>query len=424
MVSPSTPASILSYADAALIVRQRAEVLRSAPCANVETVSLLGALGRVLAVPVLADRDQPPFHRATRDGFACRAADSGRPLRVMGQIRAGDPQSMSAAVIDEGEAVEIMTGAPVPEGADCVVMVEHASHDTARGIVRVDAGRRMQPGENIVAAGAEARQGAIILRAGTRIEANHIGAAAACGYLQVLVHGKPRVAILATGDELVEVDEPVQPYQIRNSNSYSLAAQVVSAGAESVRLPIAADKAATIEAGVRAALDCDLVLLSGGVSAGRYDLVGPALLSMGAEFLFTGVLMQPGKPVVFGRIPHADGYRYFFGLPGNPVSTLVTFTLFVRPLLDALAGAKADAPRFVQARLREEVKVKPGLTRFLPALLRNHSGSGGDFDAAVAAIPWHGSGDLANTARANCFLVVPADREVVKAGEMVAVLLS
>ena len=405
LLNTSAPSRVVSYAEASGIVREHADRLvpRHAP----QFVELLDTLGRVLAEPILADRDQPPFPRSTRDGFACRAADvaAGIPLELIGSIRAGD-----AVVIEvsAGKAVEIMTGAPVPTGADCVVMVEHVLRD--QDTLRLASGRSVQSGENIVPMGAEARAGAVIVPRGTRISPAQIAVAAACGAGKLSVFGRPRVAIVATGDELVEVNQQPQSQQIRNSNSYSLASQILAAGAEPVRLPIARDERVHLEGIIRGALETDLVLLSGGVSIGKYDLVEEVLLSLGAEFFFTGALIQPGKPVVFGRL----GEHYFFGLPGNPVSTMVTFLLFVEPVLGALCGEVGRGPRFAQARLVGEVRVKTGLTRFLPARL---------VDGTVEAVSWQGSGDLASTSRSNCFLVVPPDQTVLSAGETVTILL-
>ena len=391
---------VVSYADALRIVREQAAQVKPARPVR---VSLLESLGGVVADAICADRDQPPFPRSTRDGFACRAADTvtGQALRVTGAIRAGEPAG--AFRIGEKEAVEIMTGAPVPAGGDCVVMVEHVQEQD--GAIRLLPGRSMASGENIVSQGAEARAGAVILPAGTHMAAAQVAAAAACGAAEVSIFRRPRVAIVATGDELVELDQPVLTQQIRNSNSYSLAAQLLAAGAEPVRLPIARDERGHLEGVIRSGLDADLLLLSGGVSMGKYDLVEEVLLSLDAEFFFTGALIQPGKPVVFGKV----GGRYFFGLPGNPVSTMVTFLLFVRPLLGA-------DPRFVLARLAGEIRVKAGLTRFLPAVLSP--------EITVEAVAWQGSGDLAATSRANCFVMVPPEREHVAAGETVTVLLA
>ena len=324
---------------------------------------------------------------------------------VVGSIRAGDAEAIE---VTAGKAVEIMTGAPVPSGADCVVMVEHVQRD--HDGLRLSPGRGIAPGENIVPRGAEARAGEVILPRGTRISPAQVAVAAACGAGQLSVFGRPRVAIVATGDELVEVDQQPLPHQIRNSNSYSLAAQVLAAGAQPVRLPIARDERGHLEAIIRSALECDLVLLSGGVSMGKYDLVEEVLLSLGAEFFFTGALIQPGKPIVFGRL----GALYFFGLPGNPVSTMVTFSLFVEPLLGALSGDACRGPRFAQACLANDVHVKTGLTRFLPARL---------VEVTVEPVIWQGSGDLASTSRSNCFLVVPDDRPLLAAGETVTILL-
>jgi molybdopterin molybdotransferase len=313
-----------------------------------------------------------------------------------------------------------MTGAPVPAGADCVVMIEHVQrdHDT----LRLTQDHSISPGDNIVPMGAEAGAGEVILPVGTRIFAAQVAAAAACGAAQLRVFAPPRVAIVATGDELVEVDRKPLVHQIRNSNSYSLAAQVLAAGAQPVRFAIARDERGHLEAIIRAALEADLLLLSGGVSMGKYDLVEEVLLSLGAEFFFTGALIQPGKPVVFGRLTSDHRQIYFFGLPGNPVSTMVTFSLFVEPLLGALCGEASRGPRFAQARLASDVRGKTGLTRFLPAMLRARVGPA-PIDVTVEPVAWQGSGDLASTSRSNCFLVVPADRALLSGGETVTVLL-
>ncbi|MGB9031900.1 MAG: molybdopterin molybdotransferase MoeA, partial [Acidobacteriaceae bacterium] len=227
------------------------------------------------------------------------------------------------------------------------------------------------------------------------------------------VFARPRAAILATGDELVEVAETPLEYQIRNSNSYSLGEQVRAAGGEPVILPIVRDDRAATERAIREAAGCDLVLLTGGVSMGKFDFVEQALVALGADFFFTGARIQPGKPVVFGKLPST----YFFGLPGNPVSTMVTFALFAGPLLRALGGESGSRSRFGMAQLEEEVQVKAGLTRFLPA--RVESSVRG---ARVKPVVWQGSGDLAAAAKANGFLVAPETTERLVAGQMVSVL--
>jgi molybdopterin molybdotransferase len=245
--------------------------------------------------------------------------------------------------LGEGEAIEIMTGAPLPAGADAVVMVEHGVVEGET--LRVE--RALRVGENVVPRGAETLAGKVVLPAGRVLGAAEISVAASCGLAEVRVFARPTVAIVATGDELVELDEPMEAWQIRNSNSYALAALVEAAGGVGLRLAIARDTLGELRAQVAEGREADLLLLSGGVSMGKYDLVEQVLREFRAEFFFTGALIQPGKPIVFGRLPSEKGWTYFFGLPGNPVSTQVCFALFVAPMLRALAGRTEIAPVFV-----------------------------------------------------------------------------
>ncbi len=381
-----------------------------------QEVGLLASADRVLAEAILADRDQPPFDRSTRDGFALRAADAAAPLKVVGQIRAGE--QWQGGALEHGTAVEIMTGAPIPPAYDAVVMIEHIERDVDS--IRLTAGRTMRSGENIVLRGSEARAGQSVLPPGTVIEGAEIALAAACGRSVLRVFRRPRVAIVATGDELVDLDTRPGPQQIRNSNSYGLAALVARAGGEPVQLPIAPDRRAELEQTIRSARDSDLILLSGGVSMGKYDLVEEVLQGLGAEFFFTGVRMQPGKPLVFGRLPASDEFpsQFFFGLPGNPVSTQVTFHCFVEPMLRAMSGAAVQGPRFVQATLAEDVAGRAGLMRVLPARW-----TADRIRPAVRLVGWQGSGDLAANARANCYAVLPPERERFAAGDVITVLL-
>jgi molybdopterin molybdotransferase len=382
-----------------------------------ESLPLLVCNDRVLAEPVLADRDQPPFDRSTRDGFAVRAADFGSSsLRIVGQVRAGE--QWQGATLQPDAAIQIMTGAPIPQGADAVVMVEHV--EQGDGTIRPASGRTIRSGENIVPRGSEARKDETVLPKGVLINGAEIALAATCGRSMLNVFRKPTVSIVATGDELVEIDATPDLQQIRNSNSYGLASLVTQAGGEAVRLPIAPDRLAQLEGIIRAARRSDLMLISGGVSMGEYDLVEEVLHSLGAEFFFTGVKMQPGKPVVFGRLPAANGLpaQFFFGLPGNPVSTQVTFHCFVEPLLHAMAGASAPAPHFAQATLAEDATGKPGLMQVLPARL-----TPGRVRPTVKLVPWQGSGDLAANARANCYAVLPPDQERFAVGEIITILL-
>lgn len=414
---------VLSFEEARRVVEEHASGLRGR---GRELVPLLDASGRVLAETLTADRDLPPFPRAARDGYALRAGDvqqAPASLEVVAEIKAGSAQLPE---LQSGQAAAIMTGAASPDGADAVVMVEH----TTRSGDRVQVMRSVSPGENIVPAGSEARRGDKLMEPGSRLGYAEIALAAAVGRPRVLAYSKPRVAVLATGDEVVDVDVPPGLTQIRNSNSYSLAAQIQSSGADPVLLPIAPDEPARLRELLAEGFEADLLLIAGGVSMGKYDLVEQALSELQAEFLFTGALIQPGKPVVFGHVPcGADtrvregalpsaSHKYFFGLPGNPISTMVTFELFVRPMIDALSGATPRRLVLLHAKLKSAIKTKTGLKRFLPALL-----SGELEQSEVELVKWQGSGDIASAARANCFVVVPPDRERVEAGEWVPVLL-
>jgi molybdopterin molybdotransferase len=297
-------------------------------------------------------------------------------------------------------------------------MVEHV--ERADGTIRPVGGRTLRSGENVVRRGSEAKAGQVVLPVGTLIKSAEIALAAACGCASLTVFRRPRVAIVATGDELVEIDAVPEPQQIRNSNSYGLASLVARAGGEAVRLPIAPDRRAELEEIIRAARRCDLMLLSGGVSMGEYDLVEEVLETLGAQFFFTGVRMQPGKPVVFGRLPAADDFpaQFFFGLPGNPISTQVTFHCFVEPILRAMAGAAVEGPRFAQATLAEDATGNTALMRVLPARL-----TADRLRPEVRLVGWQGSGDLAANARANCYAVLPPDKERFAAGDVITILL-
>lgn len=381
----------------------------SSPSAR-ERLPLLESAGRVLAEPIHADRDFPPFPRSTRDGFAVRSQDLARlpvQLRCKGQVRAGSEFSDSVGAL---ECVEIMTGAPVPEGADAVVMVEYTSSNDQS----VQINRAVSAGDNIVARGSESRQGDLLLEPGRRIRYAEIAMMASVGCTAVEVYRRPRVAIIPTGDEVVEVRDQPGPFQIRNSNGYSLHAQVSAEHCIPVPLGIAPDREDRLREMIAEGLQSDLLLLSGGVSMGKYDLVEKVLAELGAEFFFDGVVMQPGRPLVFGRARDT----FFFGLPGNPLSTMVTFELFVRPALAVLSGEPHAPLRFLRARLARDFRRKAaGLASFLPAVLE------GDYhDPTVSVVEWKGSGDIASLNRANCYLAVPEEAAELKAGEWVSVL--
>ncbi len=451
---------LLSYAEAAAFVAKcAARLARSKPAT--QPVALAASANRVLAQTLRADTDQPSFPRSTRDGFACRATEisAHRPLIVAGTTRAGDPPS---GPLPRSAVWEIMTGAPVPRGADAIVMLEHieSAGTAASPTIRLLPPRTIEKNENIVAQAAQARKGAALLPAGTLLCAAQIALAASCGSTHLQVYAKPRVAILSTGDELVPIAANPRPGQIRNSSSAMLAAMVSAAGGSPWIMPIARDTAKSLDAALARAAAADLLLITGGVSAGKFDLVEPALARMGARFHFTGVRIQPGKPLVFAELPRRlansiqsqssvrapsisalfaemggnaplskSRIKYplqnrngtnccVFGLPGNPVSSAVTFQLFAAPILAALAGRIDHGPRFAQARLAADVKAKPGLTRFLPAACTFNNP-----EPEVALVSWQGSGDLAAMALANCYLVVPEDCSSLQAGATVNILL-
>ena len=419
MSAPLATSIVLSFEDARRVVEEQAALVSAS---GTESVDLLSAGGRILAEPVVADRDLPPFPRSTRDGYAVRSGDLlplPARLEVIGEIKAGEELERIPPNVSRGQVVSIMTGAPVPAGADAVVMVEF----TAQHGNTVEVSRGVALGENIVPRGAEAQKGSVLLERGMRLHPAAIAAAASVGKSRLQVYRRPRVTVLTTGDEIVGVDENPGPTQIRNSNSYSLAAQIQRAGGEPVLLPVAADELQGLRDLIDEGLNSDLLLMTGGVSMGRYDLVEQALSELHAEFFFTGAKIQPGRPVVFGRCGAGASARenlpiYFFGLPGNPVSTMVAFELFARPLLEALAGEKPSKLQFLHARLKKEIRVKTGLKRFLPAMLS------GEFEnSEVELVAWQGSGDIAATARANCYVVIPSDRELFAAGEWVSVMI-
>jgi molybdopterin molybdotransferase len=337
-----------------------------------------------------------------RDGYAVRAADLPGALAVIGEVRAGTAFRGS---VGECQAVEIMTGAPVPDGADAVVMLEHARRRDAE--VEIDGG--VQTGQNISRQGSEARAGDVVAAAGVRIDYSYAALGASIGRTRLKVFHRPEVAIVATGDEIVPVDATPEPFQIRNSNAASLAAQIARAGGVPRHLPIVRDDLDNTRAVLEWAFESDLVLISGGVSRGKYDVVEPALASLGAEFFFDRVAMQPGQPTVFGR---ACG-KFFLGLPGNPAATMVTFEVLARAALDLVAGHAAPLLPFSYAKLARDFHQHAGLTRFLPATV---------LDGEVTPIDWSGSGDINALARANAFLATDPARTEYAAGEWVRVL--
>lgn len=386
----------------------RQEVLRRVllpPDIPSESVWLSDALGRVAAHDIRSDRDMPPLPRSLRDGFALRAADLPGPLRLAGEIRAGQ---LPAQPVEPGQTLAIMTGAVIPEGADQVVMKEHVEHNGES----ITSTRAALLGDWISPAGSMARAGDIVIPRGRKIDAAAIAMLATIGQSQIAVYRQPVVRILATGDEVVDIARKPDNTQVRNSNSWALAADVRRFGGRAEILPIAPDQEQITRDLIAYGLEADLLLISGGVSAGEYDFVEVALANLGAEFYFDRVLIQPGQPTVFGQ---AKG-TFFFGLPGNPLSTMVTFRIFAEAALSRLAGVADPELHFHTAALVSRYAHKPGLTRFLPGLLSDNG-------QQIALLPWQGSGDIPALVRANCFVVVDSAKEVWEPGENIKALL-
>ncbi len=404
---------MLSYEAARAKVIEVICARRCAPPPPTETIEFADdptrALGRIVAEDVRADRNYPPFNRSTRDGFALRAADAAQPgakLRLIGESRAG---VAFGGMVESGTCVQIMTGAAMPRGANSIVMNEFARIEGEY----VEMEQAAREGAHFVLEGQETRIGESVVARGKRVSYAEVAIAAQVGRTKLVVAKKPRVAILSTGDELVAMDETPTKYQIRNSNNVSLAGQVALAGGEPLMLGTAPDNVAELRARIQQALDADIVTITGGVSVGKYDLVEQVLKEMGAEFYFDAVAIRPGKPAVFG---FCKG-KPVFGLPGNPVSTMVTFELFVTPAIELLSGHKPGALALLKAKLAHPLNEKPPLAHFLPARV---SWPGGE--PVVEAIHWEGSGDIGSVVKGNCFLVVNEARLVYAAGEMADIL--
>ena len=365
-------------------------------------------LGRILAADVHADRDSPPFPKSLRDGYAVRAADcsaANPELRVVQEIPAG---SLPTKVIAGGECARIFTGAPMPDGADAVVMQEDTT-ELAGGLVWVK--DRVEPGQWVFPRGHEMRSGDVVLATGTAINAAAVGVLASVGAASVPVFPRPRVSVLATGDELVDVAEQPDAAQIRNSNGPMLTALAMAAGAEATDHGIGRDAADTLRAKIEAALaDADVLLLAGGVSVGKFDLVPGVLQALGVVRHFHQVRMKPGKPLLFGT----RGGTLAFGLPGNPVSAFVCFTLFVRPVLRKLAGHADPGPRVVNLPLAEPIAETNDRPTYRPAALEE----GG----RVRPLPWAGAPDLRGMQPADALIVLPAGDSRFDAGHVVPVI--
>jgi molybdopterin molybdotransferase len=387
-------------------------VLANLPERKVERIPFQSALGYVLAEDLVATSDIPPFHRSALDGFAVAAADvENAPVELVisGVTRAGGgmPQKLPA-----GHAMGIMTGAPIPEGADAVQMVElcQVSGDGRKVTIL----KPVKAKENIAPRGSEASAGEVILKSGHRVGPAEIAVMATFGYKQVQVWRKPTVAIFATGDELVEFDQQPRPDQIRNSNAYCLSSQLELMGIEAVYLGIVRDDKDELRRKMLSGLEQDVLIITGGVSMGEYDIVQDVFRDLGLEILFSKVAIKPGKPTVFAR----RGDHLIFGLPGNPISALVTFECFVRPALGRICGMeKPHLPR-VKGELQASVKQSPGRMAFLPAwVFWEESGW------KVEPLVWKSSADITGFAGANATFIFPKNQECLNRGEIVEAML-
>ena len=398
---------MISVAEAIRIVEAQTAILSS------ESVALADACQRFLAEDVIADSDLPPFDRSQMDGYAVRASDTENApvrLRIVGESAAGDGwhQEMKA-----GQAVRIMTGAPVPAGADSVQQVE-LTRDLSPELVEIQ--RAVQLGRSIVTRGSEVKQGATVLKAGEQINPAILATLASFGYANVKVGRRPRVAVLATGSELVAVDKLPGRDQIRDSNNYSIASYAELAGAPVERLPLAGDDVSLLKRQVRAVAErSDVVVTSGGVSMGVYDFTKAALQDLKCEIFFERVALRPGKPTVFARLPNGT---LVFGLPGNPVSVSVTFNLFARTAILRLQGAKQ--PRLIEqyAILAQDVKGAEERESYLPASLRTDTAG----QLVVEPLKWGGSSDFVAFTQATALLIVAAGVQKQAAGSVVKVV--
>jgi molybdopterin molybdotransferase len=379
-----------------------------------ERLFILDCLGRVCAEEVISQSDIPPFDNSAMDGFAVISADTSESsrnnparLRIVEDVPAG---RVPKTELKSGEAIRIMTGAPIPRGSDSVVMVE----DTEVEGEYVKVFSKSLSGDNIRAAGEDVRKGSVVISKGTRLRPQEIGMAAAVGKVFLKVYKKPTVSILCTGDEIVDIDTVVLPGKIRNSNSYSLQAQIIEAGAVPVDQGIVQDNPQILKEKIQESKNSDMILISGGVSVGAYDIVKDVLVSEGMEQIFWKVAMKPGKPLLFGII---DGVPVF-GLPGNPVSVMVCFEQFVRPSIMKMCGQKNIFKPTFKAKLKENIKRKSGRTEFIRAIA-----SFKDDEIEVVSTGYQGSGVLSSMVKANCFIVVPAWKGNLTEGETVYIKL-
>jgi molybdopterin molybdotransferase len=390
------------------------QILQTINPLGLERVNILDALGRVLGEDITAGRNIPPKDNSAMDGYALRFQDTigASPhhpvvLEVIEDIPAGAiPQKSIAA----GQSARIMTGAPLPVGADAVLKMEDTEKDGQKIRIMAEA----QSGQDIRRAGEDVREGELVIPRGTSVRPAGIGMLASLGRSFVSVYQRPLIAVLATGNELLDIDESPSPWKIINSNSYSLASQALDCGALVMQMGIAKDKREDLLARFQAAMRADVIISSGGVSVGDYDLVKDIMQEVGSRMQFWQVAMRPGKPLAFGRIGNVP----MFGLPGNPVSSMISFEQFIRPAILKMMGHQEIFRKTVSAVLQEDIEKRKGFTHFIRALVK--AGAGG---YTVSTTGEQGSGILKSMVRANGLIVLPENMEKVKSGKEVKVQL-
>ncbi len=389
-------------------------VLRSIEVLGLEKVDLLSSLGRVIGEDIYSLQDIPPWDNSAMDGYALRHDDikfaslkSSILLKVVEDLPAG---FRSSKVLKKGEAIKIMTGAPIPQGTDSVVMVE----DTVQEDTRVKIFKSTEPGENIRSAGEDVRKGDLVISRGTIVGPAEVGMMASLGRSFILVNQRPQIAVLSTGDELVDVDGELGSSKIISSNSYSLMSQVKECGATPIQLGIARDRREALEDKFRQGTRADMIISSGGVSVGDYDLVKDVLKKMGMKMKFWKVAMKPGRPLAFGMIAG----RPVFGLPGNPVSSMISFEQFVRPAILKMMGHQSIYRPIIDAVALENISKKSGRKHFIRAIVTCKDGV-----YYAASTGGQGSGILFSMVKADGLVILPEKATEVKAGEKVVVQL-
>jgi molybdopterin molybdotransferase len=386
---------------------------KARPLPPLQAAVSIDLLGQVLAEDIASDIDMPPFDKSLMDGFAVRSADlleGNSTLMVIEEVTAGQTPHRT---VEQGQATRIMTGAPIPAGSDAVIMIER-TRLMPEGRVHIE-DKPPRPGQNIMPRAREMRRGEIVLNSGCVLRPQEFGILASVGKTAVSVIPRPKIAILTTGDEIVEANRLPGPGQIRNGNGPMLQAQVARAGGNPHSLGIAPDQAPVLRSLVEKGLQSDVLILSGGVSAGKLDLVPGILKELGVQAHFHKVELKPGKPVLFGT--RDKGSTLIFGLPGNPVSALVCFELFVRPAIRRLAGHSNGSPIFVEATLTEDFNYKTDRPTYYPSWLEL---AGKGFQ--VRPVPWFGSPDLRALTKANAFMLFAAGEHQICSGQVVTVM--